>query len=45
MYVTLMGGSLQQQLMKHTICSTGGSFEERLEYITIANVPLLVVGE
>ena len=33
LFVTLMGGHLCQDLMEQTICSTGGSFEVRSEYI------------
>ena len=30
-----MGGHFFQVLMEHPICSTGGVFEERVEYITM----------
>ena len=39
-FVTLMGGHICQDLMEQTICSTGGSFEVRSEYITIFVVPV-----
>ena len=42
-FVTLMGGHLCQDLMEQTICSMGGSFEVRSEYITSYNSKMNLV--